>query len=149
MIEDSIAPLTGHIQIHDKGFRKNMTLEYSFKNDNAKLEEIKKIKGVNAASPRISAGALFVFNDASAGGEILAVQPESEKRITTLHNYILPGGRYLEKNDRLSIVLGKNLADNLGVKTGDTVSLVSQGFDGSIAADNFTVIGFSGAQCGV
>lgn len=141
MIEDSIAPLTGHIQIHEKGFWKNMTLEYSFRNDNEMLNSIIKIKSVKEAAPRIHAGGLVIFRDSSAGCEILAVEPELEKRITTLHSYILPGGRYLEKGDRRSILLGKNLADNLGVKEGEIVSIVSQGFDGSIAADSFTVKG--------
>jgi ABC-type lipoprotein release transport system permease subunit len=64
-----------------------------------------------------------------------------EKKVTTLHNYILPGGRYLDAEDRLSIVLGNKLAENLGVETGGTVSILSQGFDGSIAADSFVVRG--------
>ncbi len=141
MIEDSISPLTGHIQVHEKGFQKNMTLEYAFKNDKTLIENIRKIKSVKEAAPRIYSGGLIIFKDSSAGGEILAVEPDLEKKITTLHNYIIPGGKYLEKGDRLSVVIGNILAANLGVKTGDSVSLVSQGFDGSIAADNFKVKG--------
>lgn len=141
MIEDSIAPLTGHIQVHEKGFWENMTLEYAFKNDSSMLESIRKIDGVREAAPRISTGGLMIFRDSSAGGEILAIDPEPEKKITTLHKYILPGGRYLEKDDTFSIILGNVLAENLGVKTGGSVSLLSQGFDGSIAAESFTVRG--------
>ncbi len=141
MIEDSIAPLTGHIQIHEKGFWKNMTLEYAFKNDRSLIEKIRKIKSVKEAATRIYAGGLIIFRDSSAGAEILAINPNLEKKITTLHNYILPGGRYLEAGDTRSIILGKNLADNLGVKAGETISFISQGFDGSIAADNFIVRG--------
>lgn len=141
MIDDAVAPLTGHIQIHEKGFRKNMTLEYAFNGYSGMLDEIRKIKSVKEAAPRIYAGGLLIHNDSSAGAEILAVKPELEQKITTLHNYILPGGRYLEKGDRQSIVIGKNLADNLGVKVGGDVYIVSQGFDGSIAAESFTVTG--------
>ncbi len=141
MIEDAIAPLTGHIQIHEKGFQENMTLEYAFKDDRGMAEKIRKIKSVKEAAPRIYAGGLLIHNDSSVGAEILAVKPELEQKITTLHNYILPGGRYLEKGDTLAVILGKNLADNLGVEAGDTVSMVSQGFDGSIAAENFSVKG--------
>jgi ABC-type lipoprotein release transport system permease subunit len=141
MIDDAVAPLTGHIQVHEKGFQENMTLEYAFKYDSSMLDEIKRIKAVKEAAPRIYAGGLLIYKDSSAGAEILAMRPELERNIINLHNYILPGGRFLEKGDSRSIILGKNLADNLGIKTGETVSIVSQGFDGSIAADSFEVKG--------
>ncbi len=141
MIEDSIAPLTGDIQVHEKGFWKNMTMEYAFRDDRGMAEEIRKIPSVRGVAPRIYAGALLISKNSSAGAEILAVDPESEKKISTLHSYILPGGRYLEAGDRLSIILGDVLAGNLGVNIGDEVSFVSQGFDGSIAADSFIVRG--------
>ncbi len=141
MIEDSIAPVTGHIQIHENGYRKNMTLEYAFENDSRLIEKIREMKMVKEVTPRICTGGLLIFKDSSAGSEIYAVDPVLEKRITTLHNYILPGGRYLEAGDSQSIVLGNKLAENLGAKTGDTVSILSQGFDGSIAADSFVIIG--------
>jgi len=141
MIEDSIAPLTGHIQIHEKGFWKNMTLEYAFQSDYELLGKIRGIDSVKEVSPRIYAGALMICGNSSAGAEILAIEPGAEKRITTMHQYILPGGRYLEEGDSRSVILGSNLASNIGAETGDTVSIVSQGFDGSIAAENLTVRG--------
>ncbi len=140
MIEDSIAPQIGHIQIHEKGFWKNRTLEYAFR-DNGLLHKIRGMKNVKAAAPRISAGGLIIFRDSSAGSEILAIEPEEEKNITTIHKYILPGGRFLRDGDTRSIVLGHTLAKILRVKAGDSVSIVSQGFDGSIAAEGFNVAG--------
>lgn len=141
MIEDSIAPVTGHIQIHEKGFWKIRTLEYAFTDDTGMAEKIRKMESVKAVSPRIHAGGLLIYRDSSTGCEITAVDPEHEKEITTLHRFILPGGSYLDKDDSFSIVLGNVLAANLGVKTGDIVSFVSQGFDGSIAAESFSVKG--------
>jgi len=38
-------------------------------------------------------------------------------------------------------VLGHILAKNLGIKVGDKISIISQGFDGSIAADSLTIVG--------
>jgi len=141
MIEDSITPQIGHIQIHEKGFWKNRTLEFAFKNDSEMIKKIRGMKSIKAVAPRIHAGGLLIYRDSSAGAEILAIEPEHEKSITTMHNFILPGGRYLQNGDTRSIVPGYTLAENLGVKTGDIVSLVSQGFDGSIAAESFTVRG--------
>lgn len=141
MIEDSVSLNTGHIQIHEKGFWKNRTIEYAFQYDAEMTGAIRSISSVKGVAPRICAGALILHRESSAPGEIIAVKPELEKRVTALHRYILPGGRYLEDDDSTSILLGSALADNLGAKTGSVVSLLSQGFDGSISAGDFTVAG--------
>ena len=141
MIEDSLAPLTGHIQVHEKGFWKNSTLEYAFSDDALLVENIKKLNEVKEVSRRIHAGGLLIFKDSTAAAEIIGIEPAKEKNIITLQNYLLQGGRFLDDNSRMSIVMGNVLAKNLGVKTGDTIGIFSQGFDGSIATGYFTVSG--------
>lgn len=44
--------------------------------------------------------------------------------------------------DHKHIVIGETLARNLGLKVGDSISMLSQGFDGSIAALRCTAVGF-------
>ncbi len=39
-------------------------------------------------------------------------------------------------------LVGYQLANNLGIELNDTVTLIGQSFDGGLAADNFTVVGF-------
>ena len=141
MIEDSVAPLSGHVQVHEKGFWKNSTLEYAFPDNTALIENIKKMNKVKEVSRRIHAGGLLIFKDSTAAAEIIGIEPAKEKNIITLQNYILPGGRFLDDGDSMSIVMGNVLAKNLGVKTGDTIGIFSQGFDGSIATGYFTVTG--------
>lgn len=141
MIEDSIAPLTGHIQVHENGFWKNSTFEYAFIDNASLLENIKKINEVKEVSRRIHAGGLLIFKDSTAAAEIIGIEPAKEKNIISLHNYILPGGRFLDDGNSMSIVLGNVLAKNLGVKSGDIIGIFSQGFDGSIATGYFTVSG--------
>lgn len=141
MIEDAIAPLPAHIQIHEKGFWKNSSLEYSFADDSELLGRIRQVEHVLEVSRRIQNGGLVIFGDSSAGAEVIGIEPSPENRITTLHRYLLAGGKFLADDDLKSVVLGDGLARNIGVKPGDTVSLLSQGFDGSIAAGDFTVSG--------
>ncbi len=141
MIEDAIAPFTGHVQVHEKGFWKNSTLEYSFRDDISLLGRIRGMPEVKEVSRRIHAGGLLIYGDSSAAAEIIGIEPSREKNIITLQNYILPGGRFINDSDTTAIVLGNNLAKNLGVKPGNRISMVSQGFDGSIAAEYFTVAG--------
>jgi len=141
MIEDSIAPLAGHMQVHEKGFWKNSTLEYAFVDDPDLLRRISQTEHVKAVSRRVHAGALVLCGDSSAGAEIMGIEPSVEENIITLQRYIQPGGRFLSDTDTDSIVLGSGLAKNLGAKTGDSIELLSQGFDGSIAAGQFRVVG--------
>lgn len=141
MIEDSVAPRSGHIQVHEKGFWENRTLEYAFKHDESLLDRIEELENVKEISPRIYTGGLLTHEDSSAGCEIVGIIPERERNIITLEKYVLPGGEFVKSGDMEGIVLGKALARTLNVKTGDEIALVSQGFDGSIAAVNLKVRG--------
>jgi len=90
---------------------------------------------------RVHAAALLASGGNTAGALIQGIDPESERKVTTLHTKMLPGGRFLREGDGASAILGDRLAKNLGVKTGDSISLISQGFDGSIAADILKIEG--------
>jgi ABC-type lipoprotein release transport system permease subunit len=69
------------------------------------------------------------------------VDPVREKTLSELHRSVLPKGRYLLPTDKKSIVLGSMLAKNLKIGVGDRLSIISQGFDGSIAASHVKVVG--------
>ncbi len=141
MIEDAVASNTGHIQVHEKGYWENRTIDYALKPDGALLDSLGKDARVRGASMRIHADGLLSFGNTTAGAMIQGVDPEAEKSVSTLHSSVLPGGRYLSPDDRKSIVMGETLAKNLGARTGSVVALISQGFDGSIAAEKLTVAG--------
>ena len=117
------------------------TLEYAFRDDSSLLNQIREMGEVKEVSRRVHASGLVICGDTTAPAEITGIEPARERHISTLHNYILPGGRYLEEGDNDAVVIGHGLAKKLGAGRGDTISVVSQGFDGSIAADSFTVKG--------
>lgn len=141
MIEDSIAANTGHLQVHEKGFWTNMSIDYAFIPEGPVMTYIKKSPDVFATSRRVHAAGLVSYENNTFGALIQAVEPDREKLVSTLHKTILPGGRYLTGDDGKQIIIGETLARNLGVKVGYTISMLSQGFDGSIAAGTFTVAG--------
>jgi putative ABC transport system permease protein len=141
MIEDSIAANTGHIQIHEKGYWENMSIDYAFPPNPAIMSYLKKNPAVAAISPRIHAAGLVSYENNTFGALIQAVDPEKEKKVSNLHTTVQPGGRYITPDDGKNIIIGATLAKNLNAKVGDTVSILSQGIDGSIAASNFTIAG--------
>lgn len=141
MIEDSIAANTGHIQIHEKGFWENQSLDYAFIPGGPLMSYLKKSQNIAAISRRIHAAGLISYGNNTFGTLIQAVEPEQEKKVSNLHTTIQPGGRYLAPDDGKRIIIGTTLAKNLNAKVGDTVSIISQGFDGSIAAANVEIVG--------
>jgi putative ABC transport system permease protein len=141
MIEDSIAANTGHIQIHEKGFWENMSIDYAFVPGGPLMSYLKGNRDIAATSRRIHAAGLISYKNNTFGTLIQAVEPDQEKKVSTLHTTIQPGGRYLSPDDGKKIVIGVTLAKNLDAKVGDTVSMISQGFDGSIAAANVEIVG--------
>ncbi|MBN2159049.1 MAG: ABC transporter permease [Spirochaetes bacterium] len=143
MIDDSIAANTSHIQIHEKGFQENMSIDYAFAPDEypSIISFLQKSPAVLATSKRIHAGGLISHGNNTFVVLIQAVDPVQEQKISNLHTTVQPGGRYLTPDDRKKIIMGATLAKNLNVTTGDTVSMISQGFDGSFAAANVEIAG--------
>jgi putative ABC transport system permease protein len=141
MIEDAVSANTGHIQIHEKGFNENLSIDYAFIPGAAVNKKLKSSDFIQAFSQRIHAAGLVTSGSSMEGVLIQAVDPVSEQKVTNIHRSILKGGRYLNQGDRKNIIIGETLARNLGVKVGDSVSILSQGFDGSIAALHCVAIG--------
>ncbi len=141
MIEDAVTSNNGHIQIHEKGFWENMSIDYAFIPTVRITEKLSTTPAIAAYTMRVQTGGLVSSGSTTEGAVIQAVDPDRERTVTALHTRILPGGRYLRSNDRTNIVMGDGMAENLGVRVGDTISMISQGFDGSVAAANLTVVG--------
>jgi ABC-type lipoprotein release transport system permease subunit len=141
MIEDVVRLNTGHIQIHEKGYQENETIDYAFQPPEAVSAFLENCPGISGYSKRIHAGGLISFKDDTAGTMVQAVDPSREKSVTDLHRLVLPGGRYLQDGESSRILLGEILAKNLGADVGDEIAIISQGFDGSMAAGKFIVSG--------
>lgn len=144
MIEDAASMNTGHLQIHEKDFWENQAIEYAFIPPAPlveRLEALRREKVISGWTRRVHAGCLFAYGRTSSGGSIQAIDPAREPAVTALANRIMKGGRHLRPGDDRHIVMGRDLARSLGVSVGDRVDVLSQGFDGSIAAARLTVVG--------
>lgn len=140
MIEDAVSAGTGHIQIHEKGFPENHSIEYAFIPDENIMKALASDGRISSYSPRVVSGVLLSTGKNSYAGFLQGVDHIREKSVSIIHEKISNGGRWLS-GVKDEIILGAVLAKNLGVKPGDKVSILSQGFDGSIAAGWFIVAG--------
>ena len=81
--------------------------------------------GVLGAAPWLQLQGMLLASGNSAGILLNGVDPEQEKRISIIDEFMLAGRLDSLDGSAYNIVLGSNLAQRLGVTTGDDVTLVS------------------------
>ena len=93
-----------------------------------KIKQIEQLPLVAAAAPHIYGQAIMTYAGQSVGLIIRGLDPEQEKRINTLADSLVDGSfapQDWEENAPPPLVLGTELADNMGADVGDDVVLIS------------------------
>ena len=140
MIQNYTDLVSGQIQVHAEGFQKKMGLERSL-SDFAKVgSELTSVPGVLAVSGKIKNYVLVGSAEQSSGVLLIGIDPQKEKKVTTLHKHIRKG-EFLSEGKDDQIILGKDLLDILNVGIGDKVVIMAQGADGSLASGAYRVCG--------
>lgn len=140
IVDNSTSYLSSHIKIHRRGYHGDKVLYLSMPEDRKLQKSIGNNPDIVAITPRVEGKAMLSGDQESRGVIVLGVDSESEPDVTTLSKSISLG-RYLQKNDSNSIVIGDLLAEKTGLSVGDAAVLVSQARDGSVAADKFRIVG--------
>ncbi|UCE25356.1 MAG: ABC transporter permease [Candidatus Zixiibacteriota bacterium] len=130
----------GHIQIHGEGYLDRPTLYNTVNNYEEVGEKIGAVEGVEAWTPRIFSAGLASASDKSAGVRIIGIDPNRENTATRFDKKITRGQTFSEDGYH-EVILGEGLAEVLKADIGDEVVVVSQGADGSIANDLYTLVG--------
>tara|TARA_B100001094_G_C18171736_1_gene795519 strand:+ start:390 stop:1601 length:1212 start_codon:yes stop_codon:yes gene_type:complete len=131
---------TGHVQLVNKTYLQNPGLLRTIPFDADLSDKIMQVGAVKAVSPRVEGGGLAFFDKASIGLEILGVDPAREVLVSSLYQRIAKG-QWFSKSGAYQALVGKGVADQLGLELGAKVALISQGADGSMSTEFFTVIG--------
>lgn len=132
----------GHIQIHGEGYLDKPTLNNTIADCEVVGQELRKVEGVVAWAPRVFAAGLASVDEKSAGIRIVGIDPERET-LTTHFDKKIVDGRMFGHPDLNEAILGTGLAEALDGQVGDELVVVSQGADGSIANDLYTIVGLA------
>ncbi|MGA1846721.1 lipoprotein-releasing ABC transporter permease subunit [Deferribacter abyssi] len=91
------------------------------------IKKVKAVKGVEAVSPFIMSQVLVSTRDVVNGVAVKGIIPELEVKATNLGKFIKEGNIYnlAKKDGKPKVVLGKDLAQTMGVTIGDDVVLIS------------------------
>ena len=135
----------GHLQIHDSAYLPDRNLYDTLGGEegvdlSALFASLDQQKQVVAATPRVYAFGLLSTGDQSVGAEILGIDPDRERMVTTLLKHLDRGNGDLGARSR-SIVLGVLLARELQASIGSEVAIVAQAADGTLANDLYRVVG--------
>ncbi len=139
---NAIRVLGGNIQIHAAGFRakvdSNPMLPLS--DTSVVMQTALSNPTVVAAAPRISTGGLVSNHEGAFPISIFGVDPQAEAPVSLIAQHI-SSGRYLSSEDRDAVLVGKGLADEMGVNVGDRVTLVGSDIHKQNRQRSMTVIG--------
>jgi putative ABC transport system permease protein len=140
MIASAIGLFDGHLQVQVRGFRERPQLDRTIEGATGLAARLARLPGVEAVASRAMSYALVSSPARSYGAQIVGVEPDAERRVSSLPGTIRQG-RYLADGDADEAVVGETLARNLRLEVGDELTLLGQGKDGSLAVAACTVVG--------
>jgi len=132
MIDNMVKFYTGYIQIHHPDYWESKSINDTFAPDTTLNKAIHTNKGITLAVPRLESFALISSGENTKGCALIGIDPDKEDSLTGLSQWLYRGN-YLSAGDS-GIILAVNIAKNLGVDVGDTLILISQGYQGSSAS---------------
>lgn len=139
-IKATLAVFQGHLQLQAPGFLETPQMRESLENPLERQRRAAAVSGVKATAVRAQGFALISSATRSLGALVVGVQPEHEPQVSTLPHTIREG-RFLRSDDAARVVIGTKLARSLEAAVGTELTLLGQGWDGSVAASVVTVVG--------
>ncbi|HEY5687431.1 MAG TPA: ABC transporter permease [Yeosuana sp.] len=140
MIHNVVSYSSGYLQIHQRGYWDEQSIDNTFEEDEQLYKELLKNQNVAYLIPRLQTFALASYADKTKGVLLLGIDPAKEKMVNKLHEKIIDG-EYIETINEKVVVLGEGLASQLKLKVNDTLVLLGQGYHASSAAAKYRVKG--------
>lgn len=140
--EGAIQSGLGHVQVMRAGYLDNGQsdpMRYLLPTSSDELQAIRQFPTVQTIAPRLSFSGMISHGEATISFIGEGVDPEAEAVVS--HALNLTSGRSLASESGTEIILGRGLAENLGVQVGETVVLLTTTRAGGINAVECTVRG--------
>ncbi|MGE4608725.1 MAG: FtsX-like permease family protein [Myxococcota bacterium] len=128
----------GDLQIFANDYRDNPSIYTRIDQPDALLSPLWK-NGFDATA-RLLAFGMVAAGEASAGVSFRGVDIEQDAEVSEIHREVA-SGNWLDESDPSGVVIGRRLARILAVEVGSELVVLTQGADGSMAYDLFTVRG--------
>lgn len=139
MIDNVVKFYTGYIQIHSPGYWDTKSVNDTYRPDSLLLNVISRDRSIITTVPRLESFGLISSGEDTKGCSVIGIDPDKEDRLTGLSKWITDGN-FLSAGSK-GVIIAVNIARNLNVSVGDSVVLISQGFQGTSASGLFRVEG--------
>lgn len=142
MREGTIRARIGHIIVSKPGYLDSGAADpfrYLIPERNDSRDLIEQFAQVDTVAPRLSFNGLISVGESTVSFMGDGVDPERERRLAGALKMM--EGNDLSAADAKEVIVGQGLAQNLGIKTGDTVVLVANTQSGGVNALEVKVAG--------
>jgi len=145
MIANGIHTLTGHVQVHKKGFFNDPSIDYMMPDTEDLQEMLKGLPGDVIWSRRVRVPGVVSNARHSAGIVIVGIIPQDEARMSFIGSAVTEG-RYLTQEDGYGILIGESLARKFDTRVGKKLVLTSQDARGNISSGGYRIVGIFRAE---
>lgn len=136
MLKNVVGTYMGYLQVQQADFWNEKTIDNSYSLD--ALDGLDKLESITFFNPRIEGFALASHLEISKPAAVLGVDAATEQNTTQLHKKVISGAYFDKKK---GLLIGKGLMQIMKLKLGDSLVLVGQGYQGSIANGSYPIIG--------
>ncbi len=139
---NAVKVLGGNIQVHAEGYRAEANSDplLPLADPQAVVKAAEANPLTLAATQRIKTGGLVTSREGAFSVGIIGVEPEKEMMVNIIGQNV-KDGRNLASEDLDSVLLGKGLADAMGVKVGDRITMVGRSQHEQMRQRTMTVVG--------
>jgi len=141
MVDDIVANNFGYLQVHQKGFWGEQSLDLSMDEGALPVAKWQEVDGVRSVVRRLESFSLVSTGQSNRGSLVLGIEPEFELSGLQLIDQIVSGSVFEPGSDQ--VVVSEGLAEFLKVVVGDSLLFLSQGYRGASAYGQFMVSGIA------
>jgi putative ABC transport system permease protein len=139
MVSNMVGMYTGYLQIQQKGFWQEQSIDNSFVPEQHVLELLKNNNQILGSNGRLESFALTASENLTKGAIIMGVDFKKEDLLMGLTPKIKAGK--FPKEDSASLLISEGLANYYNLDLGDSLILLGQGFHGASANGIFPIEG--------
>lgn len=138
--EKIIREQLSHIQIHTPEFKERQKTVNFIPEAEEIIDSLRQMPGIKAVSGRTIINGMLSAPGGGSGIRIIGIDPDAENRLTGIENKLVEGSYFPDKKNR--ILIGRSLADKLGLHIGSKVVLTFLDTSSNILAGAFRISGF-------
>jgi ABC-type lipoprotein release transport system permease subunit len=141
-MDTTIKLQSGHLQLRAQSYdqsKASLKWEDLIEDPAQVAGQISKLDSVVAASPRLFASGIVTSLNQTAGVQIIGIDPTSVTNDPYREGLV--EGQFLTPDDREGILIGRPLAEKMGLGVGDQVNLTANTSNGDVNEQLFTIRG--------